>query len=163
MISYDLECVAGHRFEGWFRSSVDFEKQKQSGILDCPTCGSIKITKCLSAPNIGRKGNQAAMPTPAQGEDTVEAPSAVMSNTPEISDKMQEAFDQVAKIQAESLKESKWVGRKFADEARAIHYGETEAQIIHGETSADEAEALAEEGVPLMPLLFPVIPPEAKN
>ncbi len=163
MISYDLQCAIGHKFEGWFGSSADFEKQKQSGFLDCPACGSTEVVKCLSAPNIGRKANQAESIAPLQGEVTTAPEPATLTNAPEIPAAMQEAIDKVAQIQAESLKESTWVGRKFADEARAIHYGETDDRVIHGETSSDEAEALAEEGIRVMPLLFPVIPPEAKN
>jgi hypothetical protein len=69
----------------------------------------------------------------------------------------------LAEIQKEVLKDSQWVGRKFADEARAIHYGETENRQIHGETSPKEAEALVEEGISIAALPLPIVPPEAKN
>ncbi len=170
MISYDLLCPDDHRFEGWFGSSSDYDVQLADGLIQCPICGSGQISKALTAPNVAAKGNQKstepelhapdsadALPRAAEGE------AASVSNMPEMPAEMVKAVEQLAEMQKKVLKDSEWVGRKFADEARAIHYGETEDRIIHGEASPEEAEELAEEGVPVAPLLFPYIPSEAKN
>jgi hypothetical protein len=84
-------------------------------------------------------------------------------NAPALSPAMVEMMQKLAVAQSEMLKESQWVGRDFADTARAIHYGEENERLIHGETSADEAAALADEGIAVAPLPFPVVPPSAKN
>jgi hypothetical protein len=84
-------------------------------------------------------------------------------NAPALPPAMVEMMHKLAAAQTEMLKASQWVGREFAETARAIHYGEEGDRLIHGETSADEAEALAEEGISVAPLPFPVIPPAAKN
>ena len=162
MISFDLQCEHSHRFEGWFGSSADYDMQKQKGLVDCPVCGSLAVEKCLTAPNVGRKGNQAGISAKVPN-GVNDGDLALLSNSSELPDQMLKMIEKIAQIQADSLKDSTWVGRKFAEEARAIHYGETDAHIIHGETSAEEAKQLAEEGVPIAPLLFPFIPPEAKN
>jgi len=170
VISFDLICHNTHRFEGWFGSSADYDDQHAAGLVVCPICDSANVSKALTAPNIGVKGNQKrSKPVDTQMEitssppvPTIEEPASV-SNMSEMPDEMMKAVEKLADIQKKVLKDSKWVGRKFADEARAIHYGETENRIIHGETSPEEAQELADEGVPVAPLLFPHIPPEAKN
>lgn len=159
MIAFDLVCAHRHRFEGWFSSSQDYDQQLSGGLLSCPVCGDVAVTKALSVPNVGRKGNQqSAAPTEAPVTEV-----ATMSNAPEIPAAMQAMLGKLADMQREALKESVWVGGDFADEARAIHYGEAEERVIHGQTSAEEAEALVEEGVAVAPLLFPYIPDAAKN
>lgn len=149
MIVFDLECAgAGHRFEGWFASSQDFEAQAGRGLVACPQCGSIDVTKAPMAPRLGRKGNQVAAPpqvaTPPKGVPT-------------------EVLKALAAVQAEALKDSRWVGGDFAEVSRAIHYGERESEIVHGEATAAEARDLIDEGVGVMPLLFPVVPDDALN
>lgn len=156
MIAFDLVCARQHRFEGWFSSSQDYDAQLSAGLLTCPACGDAQIEKALSVPNVGRKGNQRTGPT--AGQETT-----ALSNSPAMPAAIEQMLGKLAEVQRGLLKDSEWVGRNFADEARAIHYGETEDRLIHGETSADEAEALAEEGVSIAPLLFPFIPDTAKN
>jgi hypothetical protein len=168
VICYDLCCAAAHKFEGWFGSAADYELQRQRGLIACPVCDDIHIEKLLSAPNVGRKGNQAKPAgmldtTPIlQGTATGDTAS-IVSNAPVISPAMAEMIEKVADVQREMLKKSEWVGRDFAEAARAIHYGETPNRLIHGETSPAEAKILSEEGVGVAPLLFPFVPPEAKN
>jgi hypothetical protein len=161
MITFDLECSCGHRFEGWFGSCEDFDNQQSSGQLACPLCNDFIVQKALSVPNIGRKGNQKApvVPNPPVTGKTV----GEVVNTPVLPAAIAELVHKLALAQTEMLKESQWVGGQFAETARAIHYGEEDNRLIHGEASHDEAEALAEEGVPIAPLPFPVIPPAAKN
>ncbi|MDX3909707.1 MAG: DUF1178 family protein [Sphingobium sp.] len=157
MIVYDLKCARhGHPFEAWFGSSADYEDQRSRGLLSCPTCGDVDIEKALMAPAIPTKGNRKAEPSSqqivmAQGPQAVEATKA------------RAVLEQLAKAQSEALKDSEWVGRQFADVARAMHYGERDHSAVHGEVAPDEARALVEEGVPVAPLPFPVVPPAKQN
>jgi hypothetical protein len=162
MIAYDLSCAAAHRFEGWFSSASDYDLQKTKGLLHCPFCDDGDITKQLSAPNIGRKTNQSAALRPGNSLQQTETAQNQVINAP-APEAMAAVIDKLTQLQSEVLKDSKWVGRKFAEEARAIHYGETEPQQIHGESSPQEAKDLAEEGIAICALPLPVIPPEAKN
>ena len=162
MIAFDLNCNSGHRFEGWFTSSADFDLQLSNGLLCCPMCGDVTVQKALSVPNVPRKTNQRTVslppgPTPAAVPMSASPPPAV---TPA---HMVELMQKLAVAQTEMLNKSHWVGGNFAETARAIHYGEEPERMIHGETSTEEAKSLFEEGVSVAPLLFPVVPPTAKN
>jgi hypothetical protein len=153
MIVYELSCTAmGHRFEGWFASSDDYASQQARGLVACPECGSAEVIKAPMAPAVPRKGNQLA-PTPAPQVQTA----------PELPPAAREALLKIARLQAEALKHSRWVGKDFAEDARAMHYGEKAAEPIYGEASLKEAQALAEEGVAVAPVLFPVAPPGKAN
>lgn len=154
MIVFDLKCAAnGHMFEAWFGSSADYDSQSARGLVTCPMCGGRDVGKALMAPAVGAKGNR-----------NVAAPGKAMvaSNAPDAS-RMRAMIEGLAKVQAEALKDSRWVGRQFADQARAMHYGEQDHVSIHGEVAPDEARALIEEGVEVAALPFPVVPPEAQN
>jgi hypothetical protein len=166
MITYDLRCSAAHIFEGWFASSAAFDTQQTNGMLCCPVCGDGLISKAPSAPFIARKSNQSSRisaPEDKIANDENTEPSLPVSNAPQVPQAMTHLMEKLASAQIEVLKNSEWVGRKFADEARAIHYGEIQARQIHGEASLEEAEALAEEGVGIAALPLPFIPPQAKN
>ncbi|MDC8753366.1 DUF1178 family protein [Erythrobacter sp. sf7] len=157
MIVFDLSCAEGHRFEGWFGSSADYEDQRARGLLACPHCGSGDIAKAPMAPAVPAKGNSRSEPVPTAPEA-----SQPMANTP-MPPEVQKALATLAKAQAEALKKSTWVGDKFAEESRAMHYGERDEAPIHGQASLAEAKALIEEGVPVAPLPFPVAPPDKLN
>ena len=150
MIVYDLSCAAGHRFEGWFGSSADYASQRVRGLVACPQCGTGVVDKAPMAPSVPRKGNHQpeAKRAFAGGKMPPEAEAMLTK---------------LAELQAEALKSSTWVGDDFPDRTRAIHYGEREAEAIHGQASAEEAHALVEEGIAIAPLLFPVAPPEELN
>jgi hypothetical protein len=163
MITYDLHCSAAHGFEGWFRSHADYQNQLVSGQLLCPFCGDNAIEKQLSAPNIGRKSNQIANCIPKHEAPESKASGKSVANISDVPAKMAELITELAKVQNEALKDSRWVGRNFAEEARAIHYGETSAEKIHGEATPKEASELAEEGVTVTALMLPIIPYNAKN
>ncbi len=137
MIRFSLECEHEHGFEGWFRSNDDFETQKKRGFVECPACGSHKVEKALMAPAVstGRKQEKIAL---AMGE----AQKQAMAQLKALGEKMRENAD--------------YVGDKFAEEARKIHFGETEARGIYGEATPDEARGLIEDGVEFMPI--PVFP-----
>ncbi len=156
MIVFDLECLSGgHRFEGWFGSSDDFAQQSAAGQVDCPHCGSSAISKAPMAPHVGRKANQ--LMTPASSAK----PQAVAGGAmPVETARMMTAL---AQLQAEALKQSRWVGDKFAEQSRAIHYGERAAEVIHGQATPDQAIELIEEGIAVAPLPFPIAPPDELN
>lgn len=113
----------------------------------------------MMAPNIGRKGNQAPIALPQSAAE----PTVAVSNQPEMPAQIEKAIAELSKLQSRMLEKSDWVGRKFVEEARAIHYGETPERIIHGEASPNEAQALFDEGISVAPLPLPFVPPEAKN
>lgn len=155
MIVFDLCCSAGHRFEGWFGSSDEFASQQAKGLVTCPDCGSPEIAKAPMAPAVPRKGNRMAAREIGAGP----VPVAGGSPPPEVA----QALHKLAEMQAEALKSSKWVGEKFAEESRAIHYGEREAETIHGKATPKEAKELLEEGIKVAPLPFPIAPPDELN
>ncbi|WP_395333035.1 DUF1178 family protein [Novosphingobium sp. BL-8H] len=169
MIVYDLECRAErHRFEGWFKSSDDFARQQECGLLCCPQCGTADVGKALQAPRLTRKGNQrnevvptrAAQPMPSPGDPS--APSVPVAAAP-LPPQAVEMIQALAKMQAQALKDSRYVGKSFAEDARAMHYGEREQEMIHGEASVEQAKELLEEGITVAALPFAVVPPERAN
>lgn len=137
MIRFSLVCDNDHEFEAWFRSNDDFDTQSKRGFVECPACGSKKVGKALMAPSVstGRKKEQIAL---AMGE----AQKQALAQLKALAEKVRENAD--------------YVGDKFAEEARKIHFGETEARGIYGEATLDEARSLAEDGVEFMPI--PVFP-----
>ncbi|MGC4251939.1 MAG: DUF1178 family protein [Sphingobium sp.] len=158
MIVFDLKCEGqGHVFEAWFGSSADFEDQKARGLLSCPMCGDARVAKALMAPAVAAKGNSRSVAPTAPVED---AP-VPMGNADE--GRMRALMQAMADAQAKALEGSTWVGRAFAEQARAMHYGEQDRASIHGEVAPEEARALISEGVEVAPLPFPIIPPEVQN
>lgn len=156
MIVYDLSCDQGHRFEGWFGSSEDFAEQVAEGFVSCPQCGSSAVAKAPMAPAVPRKGNRGAVVAEPNQPKHAMATGAM---PPEVT----EALRNLAEAQAKALKRSKWVGDTFAEQSRAMHYGEREAEAIHGQATPEEARALVDEGIPVSPLPFPVAPPDEIN
>lgn len=176
MIVYDLACAHGcPRFEGWFRSSDDFDCQLVAGLLCCPACGSANVGKALQAPRLARKGNQlqpasgpattapTAAPAPAESLPAAPAGGGVPAASGPMPAQAVEMLHKLATMQAEILKHSRDAGSHFAEDARAMHYGEKEAAPIHGQASLQEARDLIEEGIEIMPLPFPVIAPDKAN
>lgn len=152
MIVFDLQCqTLGHRFEGWFASSEDFAAQQARGLVSCPQCGSDDVIKAPMAPAVPRKGNQRSV-EPSQPMVSGKLPPEAAA-----------MLRKLAEVQAEALKSSRWVGDKFADVSRAMHYGEQEQEVVHGQATAEQAKELLEEGVALVPLPFPVAPPDELN
>ncbi|MDR2299524.1 MAG: DUF1178 family protein [Comamonas sp.] len=151
----DLHCPAGHVFEGWFASEDDFQSQRQRQLVQCPMCGASEITKRLSAPRL----NLGAQPPKAPEVQSVQAAAAAPVIPPEISaqarehlQSMQAAWMQWSRKVAENTED---VGKTFAEEARRIHYGESEERAIRGQTSPKEAMELLEEGIAVLPLALP--------
>jgi len=137
LITFSLTCESAHEFEGWFRSNDDFQAQKKRRLVSCPICGSHEVEKALMAPAVStsRKQEKIALAMSAQ---------------------QREALAQLKALSAKIRENADYVGDKFADEARKIHFGETEARGIYGEATLDEAKSLAEDGVDFMPV--PVFP-----
>lgn len=126
MIAYALRCHKGHEFDGWFRDSAAFDQQCRGGHLSCPSCNSVRIEKAIMAPAVS--GTRKRAETAAQ---------------------MRQFATGLRKYVQEN---ADYVGPKFADEARRIHYGETPERHIYGEATAEEAHELIEEGLDVAPL-----------
>ena len=152
MIVFDLRCTREHVFEAWFGSGAAFEEQQARGLLACPVCGDAEIVKAVMAPNVAAKGNTRIDIVPAARPDGPPSPQALKA-----------ALHALATAQAKALETSQWVGRAFADTARAMHEGDVAATPIHGQTTLAEAKALVDDGVPIAPLPLPVLPPDAIN
>ena len=152
MIVFDLQCETGHRFEGWFASSNDYVDQLGRSLVRCPVCDSADVVKAPMAPAVPSKGK-----SEAGGKGKVQ-----VANSP-IPKEVADAFKALAKAQAAALGSSEWVGERFADEVRAMHYGEAEEKLVHGRATRSDAEALLDEGIAVAPLLVPVCPPEERN
>lgn len=137
MIRFSLQCEEGHAFEAWFRNNDDFDDQSKRSLVACPACGSAKVEKALMVPAVstGRRREKLAL---AAGAEQKRA----LAQLKELVGRMREGAD--------------YVGDRFAEEARKIHFGEVEARGIYGEATPDEARGLAEDGVEFMPL--PVFP-----
>ena len=152
MIVFDLCCAAGdHRFEAWFASSAGFAQQQARGLIQCPICGDADVRKAVMAPRVGAKSNQSpGAPSPTTAIDAGSEPARRL-------------LADIAAQQAEMLPQSRWVGRDFADVARAMHEGRAAEDLIHGQASREEARALREDGIAAIPLLVPFVPPDAVN
>ncbi|MEH3036805.1 MAG: DUF1178 family protein [Sphingomonas adhaesiva] len=144
MIVFDLRCSGGHVFEAWFASSGAFEDQRERRLVACPVCGDDDVAKAVMAPNVAVKGNR----------------TSAASSLPE---EARALLAKVAAAQASALADSRWVGRDFAKEARAMHDGDAPRASIHGQATIDEARALVDDGVAIAPLLVPVTPPDRLN
>jgi hypothetical protein len=153
MIRYSLTCERAHGFESWFPNSEAFDAQVSRGLVTCPACGSSKVEKAIMAPALGagaksKRGKRGApvssQPVPAEEK----APVAMVSAEER----------EFRKKLTELPKNSDYVGTRFPEEARKMHYGEIEHRSIYGEASPSEAKELAEEGIEFHPL--PVLPDE---
>ncbi len=137
MIVYDLSCERGHVFEGWFADKMAFEAQRDAGQIPCSFCASTSVARALSVPRIGAKGNTRISPA--------------------------EVARKLATLQAEMLKGSTWVGDTFAERARSMADGDEPPATIHGQATLGDAKALHDDGITVLPLPFPVVPPEQRN
>jgi len=150
VIVFDLRCGGGHVFEAWFASTAAYHEQAASAQVHCPICDDTSVEKAVMAPAVAAKGNRRDVAAGTAGG--VPAPAAVKA-----------ALHALAAAQAKALEASQWVGTAFAEQARAMHHGERAEAPIHGQASLAEAKALVEDGVPVAPLLLPVLPPETLN
>jgi hypothetical protein len=128
MIRYELRCANGDEFEAWFGSIADYDRQVEAGLIECPVCGSKHVQKAPMAPAV----------VTGRSKDAQKEKAVAMAMAAKVREHIKSNFD--------------YVGDKFADEARKIHHGESDERAIWGEATPEEAEALAEEGIPAAPL-----------
>ena len=143
----DLRCGAGHAFEGWFASEEDYGSQRERGLLDCPVCGNAEVMRLPSAPRLNLSGARA--PEPASGPAPAPATELAVHGN---------AAQRFVEAVADLLKNTQDVGPRFAEEARRIHYGESEAKAIRGQATPEQREALADEGIEVFTLPVGVPP-----
>jgi hypothetical protein len=135
----NLQCSQAHGFEGWFGSEDDFQSQLSRGLVECPLCGDAQVSKLPSAP---RLNFGASAPKPPQTQEVMATPDT----------KLQAAWMDMVKHVIANTED---VGPKFAEEARKIHYGESEQRGIRGQASREETRELLEEGIGVLPLPVP--------
>jgi hypothetical protein len=152
MIHYQLRCAEGHGFDGWFKDSEAFDKQAKAGFVQCPACGGTKVERALMAPAIPKKGRPARNSEPAEAPPAPPSPAATPDATP-LGQPMAagpipaQLIALLQRVRAEVEKKCDYVGKDFAEEARKMHRGETDARGIYGEATETEAEALKDEGI----------------
>jgi hypothetical protein len=163
MIRYALVCNKGHTFESWFQNSAAYDKQVKRGLVTCPACGTTQVEKALMAPRVsGTKRQSTTAPAPSheapaparEAPALPEAPAPVAMMSPqerEFRTKLKELRDHLTK-------NADYVGQRFPEEARKMHYGEIDHRSIYGEASPQDAKELHEEGIEFHPL--PVLPDE---
>ena len=144
MIRYALTCDGGHQFESWFGDSKAYDTLRAADAVVCPQCGSAAVEKALMAPQVAT----------ARKKDARKAKVRLAANH----GMQAEAVAAIRKIRDHVKENADYVGDKFPEEARKIHYEEAEKRGIYGEASADEAKALVEEGIEFHPL--PILPEE---
>lgn len=153
MIVFDLKCGGEHVFEAWFSSSTSFEDQRDRDLIACPVCGDTQIAKAVMAPSVAAKGNRrdaaADVPVASGGTGADAERKALLSA--------------LAKMQSALIEDSTWVGKDFDSKARAMEAGDIERMTIHGQVTTEEAAELVRDGIGVMPLPFPVIPPDKRN
>jgi hypothetical protein len=155
MIHYNLRCANGHGFESWFQSSSAYESQEKRKLVSCPVCGSTRVERAIMAPQIvSKKGRETATPVPTAPAPTTETP--VPASTPLLMAQEHELRAKLKELRDHIVKNADNVGERFPNEARKMHYGDIEHRPIYGEASPEEARALIEEGVEVMPL--PTLP-----
>jgi hypothetical protein len=141
MIHYQLQCGQAHGFDGWFKDSASFEKQAKRGLIECPECGGTDIERALMAPALGRRD---AVPAVVETPPEAPTPAATTENNVAAVRLPARMVAALQRMRAEVEKNCDYVGPDFADQARAMH---REPKSIYGETSDEQAENLAEEGI----------------
>jgi hypothetical protein len=158
MIRYALRCEGNHAFESWFQSSSAYDQQVRRKLVTCPVCGSAKVDKAIMAPRIvGKKGRgRAAPPPPVETAAPATPEPAQPSSTSLMMAQERELRTKLKELRDHIVKNADNVGERFANEARAMHYGDKEHRPIYGEASPDEAKSLIDEGIEVSPL--PTLP-----
>jgi hypothetical protein len=161
MIRYALICQQGHEFESWFQDSAAYDKQAKRGLVSCPHCGSAKIEKAIMAPRLAATAKKRVKPieaSEATSETTPTPPAPASGPVAMISPQEQEFRTKLKELRDHLIKNADNVGTKFPEEARKMHYGETEHRSIYGVASPEEAKELSDEGIEFHPL--PSLPDE---
>lgn len=137
MIRYTLRCHNSHEFDSWFQSATGFDTLQSAGLVACPRCASVEVTKSLMAPALGSARK-----------------TAVPDHVPNLTQPQNDIETAFAEMRRQVEANSEYVGMNFVAEARRMHQGEIDARAIYGEAKPAEARALLEEGVPVAPLPF---------
>ena len=143
MIHYQLRCSADHAFDGWFRDSASFDTQAQQGLVSCPACGDTRVNRALMAPRIAKGGpvvDPSGVPDSTLAPARIDAEKAGVAVPDHVRAMLQ-------KLRADVERNCDYVGPGFAEEARRIHRGESGKRGIYGESTPEQAEALADEGI----------------
>ena len=148
---FDLQCTLRHSFEGWFGSEADFVDQMARQLVQCPVCGDAQVEKLLSAPrlNLGRS------PLPQAPSTDTAASSGTAETSVAMAPPQTEVTQALLRLAKAMLEQTQDVGSQFAEEARKIHYGESEARAIRGQATQQQTRELLEEGVHVMPFVLP--------
>ena len=156
MIRYALHCAKGHDFESWFPNSAAYDKQAKRGLVTCPACGDSKVEKAIMAPKLSgtRRRGKASLPVAAL--DAPAPPNPATAPVAMMSPQESELRQKLKELREHLTQNADYVGTKFPEEARKMHYGEIEHRSIYGEASPDQAKELHEEGIEFHPL--PVLP-----
>jgi len=176
MIKYQLICDLSHEFEGWFQTSASFDAQNQSELITCPVCGSANVRRALMTPNLASPkrrrrpsadnipntnasitGTNGKSSSPSDQRNSSGSRDVESDASPSVTE-IGEALAQLRQLQRKIKTECRDVGTEFAAEARKIHYGESAPENIYGQSSDEEREALADEGIDVVAM--PWLPPE---
>jgi hypothetical protein len=158
MIRYSLACENGHSFESWFDNSATYDKQVKRGLVMCPVCDTSKVEKAIMAPRLAHASNIAEA-RPVAASPPAEAPaSEPAAPVAMLSPHEREFRKKLKELRDHLTKNADYVGQRFPDEARKMHYGEIEHRSIYGEATPDQAKDLHDEGIEFHPL--PVLPDE---
>ena len=157
MILYALVCAKGHAFESWFPNSSAYDKQVKRGLVTCPACGNAKVEKAIMAPQLSSRARHDAAETPPPA-DATPAPASVPAPVAMMSPPEAEFRRKLKELRDHLTKNADYVGAKFPEEARKMHYGEIDHRSIYGEATPQETKELHEEGVEIHPL--PILPEE---
>lgn len=160
MIKYALVCDAAHEFESWFASSESYDTQVRRGFVTCPYCQSPKISKAVMAPNVARtdKASRDRALRPPEPSNDAGAPGVQPQQMALLDERQQALREMIRELHEKIVESSDDVGAAFPEEARRMHDGETPARSIRGKASFEEARALLEDGIPVLPI--PDLPEE---
>jgi hypothetical protein len=184
MIKYQLICDLTHEFEGWFQTGAAFDAQNQAGLVTCPVCDSVKVRRALMTPNLAspkrRRDDVRRLPMAETGRQAHHQAGTISPSSQTASgqtasarvavpkpDSLQavpsqaalgEAIAQLRQLQRKVKSECRDVGTDFATEVRKMHYGDSEPENVYGQSSAEERDSLADEGIDIVTL--PWLPPE---
>ena len=148
MITSQLICNQNHEFEGWFQGSAAFDEQAANGLLRCPLCDSDEVKRALMTPNLGRpKQRKSTAPSVASQTGRAAAPDRAPEMQAEQVHAYGAALAELRQLRQKIVKDCRDVGDNFAEEARKIHYGESEAEGIYGQATQEERESLKDEGI----------------
>lgn len=160
----NLRCSFGHHFEGWFASQDDFQSQLDHSQLECPMCGDKSVQRLPSAPHVVTSSSRALAPSQGSAASSrgaaaggMPAVPATLPEPPAPPPGVDPAAFQSAMLRAVQhiITHTDDVGPRFAEEARRMHYGETDERPIRGQATSDEAKALHEEGIDVMAFPMP--------